>query len=346
MFDAIQHRATPHRAATFALALTALVVGCRSSAPASDAPGDKPCLFVSVLPQAYLAERIVGAHFQVEVMVGPGQSPHIFEPTQRQMANLSRARLYFTTGIPFEHTLIDKLSPTFKSLRFVDTTEGLTLRPGESCEHDHTPVEAPVHDCEAHDHEGHDHAAHAHDHAGLPDPHVWLNPLHAEHQARLMMDAVRALDPDHAPDYERNFAALSADLRAVDGRIAAALAPFRGRVFFVFHPAYGYFADRYGLIQTPVEEAGKEPSARQLVALIDHARSEGVRLIFVQPQFPTKCAEAVADAIGGTVMPMDDLARDYLANLNDMAEMIARSMQGSPPAPPLQAVGSGGNPAS
>jgi len=342
MFHPTASRPAFSRAMAFAIAALSLF-GCRPAAT-PDADSNKPCLFVSVLPQAYLAQRIAGDHFQFEVMVGPGQSPHIFEPTQRQMATLSRARLYFTTGIPFEHTLIDKLSPTFKSLRFVDTTEGLTLRPGEDCGHDHSADTAraqnnedhdhadhdhTAHDHAAHDHDDHDHAhadSHDHDHAGLPDPHVWLNPLYAEHQARLMTDALRALDPDHTADYERNFAALSADLRAADKHIAAALAPYKGRAFFVFHPAYGYFADRYGLIQTPVEEAGKEPSARRLAELIDRANSSGVRLIFVQPQFPSKCAEAVAEAIGGAVMPMDDLAADYLDNLNDMADKIAHAL--------------------
>lgn len=316
------------------LGVFAVALGCDRYVASSNLEVQNPCVFVSVLPQAYLAERIAGGHFAVEVMVGPGQSPHVFEPTSRQMTALSQARLYFTTGIPFEQTLVEKISATFKSLRFVDTTAGLTLRPGETCGHDHSADAAHDHaaDEHHHDHDGHDHAHEGHDHGhdnhehGAADPHVWLNPLYAEHQARLMTDALIVADPAHAADFERNFASLSADLRAADAHIAAALAPFKGRTFFVFHPAYGYFADRYGLIQAPVEEAGKEPSARRLVALIDRAKTSGVKLIFVQPQFPSKCAEAVAEAIGGAVMPMDDLARDYLANLNDMADKIIHSM--------------------
>ena len=325
---------------TLGLHIVAFGLGCdryRSSATSSI---QRPCIFVSVLPQAFLAQRIAGEHFSVEVMVGPGQSPHVFEPTSRQMTALSSARLYFTTGIPFEHTLVEKISPTFKSLRFVDTTAGLTLRPGEDCEHDHSH-DTEHHDAAEHEHD-HDHAHHDHDH-GAPDPHVWLNPLFAEHQARIITDALIAADGAHAADYERNFAVLSDDLRAADTHIADALAPFKGRAFFVFHPAYGYFADRYGLIQTPVEEAGKEPSARRLVALIDRAKASGVKLIFVQPQFPSKCAEAVAEAIGGAVMPMDDLSRDYLANLNDMADKIARSMRRDLGVPLLQALDARGD---
>jgi len=340
------HRACA--AIAMGLGLLAFGPGCDRNVAKPTSETQKPCIFVSVLPQAYLAERIAGGHFPIEVMVGHGQSPHVFEPTTRQMTALTQAQLYFTTGIPFEQTLVEKIGPTFKSLRFVDTTVGLTLRPGEDCGHDHSTDAAHDH-ADEHDHLNPGHDDHDHDHAdddhhhGAPDPHVWLNPLYAEHQARLMMDAIIAIDPSNAPDYQRNFATLSTDLRAADARIAAALAPFKGRAFFVFHPAYGYFADRYGLIQTPVEEAGKEPSARGLVALIDRARSSGVKLIFVQPQFPSKCAEAVAEAIGGAVMPMDDLARDYLANLNDMADKISRALRSEHSVPLLQAVSARGD---
>jgi len=263
---------------------------------------------VSVLPQAFLAERIGGGHVRVTVLVGPGQSPHVFEPSQRQMTALSDARLYFTTALPFERVLADKLAPMFTSLRMIDTTRDIPLRPVTPCDHSHEDG-------------GHD--SHAH---GDPDPHVWLNPQFALRQAATMAAALREVDPAHAADYDRNLATLTAEINRVDERVAAALAPFKGRPFFVFHPAYGYFADRYGLVQVPVEEGGKEPSPKQLAALIDRAKQEGVRLIFVQPQFPTKSAEAVAQAIGGAVMPLDDLARDYLTNLDDMATKIARSM--------------------
>ena len=283
---------------------------CRSSSDGRT-PTSQPDtvgVVVSVLPQAFLAERVGGAHVRVTVLVGPGQSPHVFEPSQRQMAALSDARLYFTTALPFERVLADKLAPMFTTLRMVDTTRDIPLRPVTPCDHGHEDG-------------GPD--SHAH---GDPDPHVWLNPKFALRQAATMAAALREIDPAHAADYDRNLATLTTEINRVDERVAAALAPFKGRPFFVFHPAYGYFADRYGLVQVPVEEGGKEPSPRQLAALIDRAKQVGVRLVFVQPQFPTKSAEAVAQAIGGAVLPLDDLAPDYLANLDDMATKIARSM--------------------
>ncbi len=95
---------------------------------------------------------------------------------------------------------------------------------------------------------------------------------------------------------------------------------------YVFHPAFGYFADAYGLIQVPIEIEGKEPGARQLSKLIDRAKKDRVKVIFVQPQFSARSAEAVAKAIGGVVVPIDDLGRDYLANLESIAAAIERGL--------------------
>jgi zinc transport system substrate-binding protein len=166
-----------------------------------------------------------------------------------------------------------------------------------------------------------------HEAAGQPDPHTWLNPLLAKIQARTICDTLVELDPPHADAYRRNLADFQADLDRVHAKIAAALAPLKGREIFVFHPAFGYFTDAYGLKQVAVEIEGKEPTAKQIGKLIERARAAQVKVIFVQPQFPRKSAEAIAAAIGSAVVPMDDLPRDYLKNLEQMAEAIKAGLE-------------------
>ena len=143
----------------------------------------------------------------------------------------------------------------------------------------------------------------------------------------MICDTLAELDPDHADTYRRNLAAFDADLDRVHAQIAEALAPLKGQAIFVFHPAFGYFADAYGLKQIPVEIGGKEPTARQLAGLIDRAKAAGVKVIFVQPQFSQKSAGAVAAAIDGVVVPLDDLARDYLMNLENVAAKVKVALQ-------------------
>ena len=88
---------------------------------------------------------------------------------------------------------------------------------------------------------------------------------------------------------------------------------------------FGYLADAYGLQQRAVEIGGRKPSARQLANLIERAKNEGVKIIFVQPQFSKKTAKSLARSIGGAVVAMDPLDDDYVGNLERMAKAIQKS---------------------
>jgi zinc transport system substrate-binding protein len=272
-------------------------------------------VFVGIPPQAWLVERIGGPHVEVAVLVGPGRSPHTFEPTPMQMAGMAEARIFFSIGWPFEKQLLAKARAVNPALKVIDMREGVPLRwlTRAELEADRDePAPAPAAPSAP---------APGEAHAGEADPHVWLSPRNLKIMAVNACRALAAANPAHAAEFEKNLAALAADLDRTDAQVAAALAPLKGKDFFVYHPAFGYFADAYGLRQVPVEIEGKEPTARQLAALIDRAKAEGVRVIFVQPQFSAQSARAVAQAIGGAVVPMDDLAKDCLANLRQMAAM-------------------------
>lgn len=275
--------------------LGAAIGGFMVAAEISSAPIQ---VVVSILPQKYFVERVGGSHVAVEVLVAKGQEPHTYEPTPKQVAHLAEAQVYFRIGFPFEETLISKISDAFRNLKIVDTRQGIKLRtenePGGT--------------------------------AGAPDPHIWLDPKLVKIQARNIETALAQLDPAHAAEYEKNLRDFQADLDRLDTELAATLTPFKGREFFVFHPAFGYFGDAYGLKQVPVEVGGKEPSAKELTALIEHAQKDGVKVIFVEPQFSPKSAQAVADAIGGAVVPLDPLNPDYIHNLENFAARFQQAL--------------------
>ena len=153
------------------------------------------------------------------------------------------------------------------------------------------------------------------DDEGQADPHVWLSPPLLKTMAANVAAALSRADPPHEPDYQANLKRLHAELDALDHRIEQSLAPYRGQAFYVFHPAFGYFADRYGLRQEPVEVEGKPPTPQQVFGLVTKARNDRVKIIFLQPQFNQQIAASIAQAIGGAVLPMDDLACDVVANL-------------------------------
>lgn len=269
--------------------------------------GDTPVpVFVSILPQAYFVERVGGHRVQVEVLVKPGGSPATYAPTAKQMAKLARSKVFFRIGVAFENTLMPKISQSMKGLLIVDTREGLELAEGG----------------------GHDYDEHAsvnykkHDHGEL-DPHIWMDPMLVKKQTAVILKTLVELDPKGRSMYEANYKAFSADLDALDTRIRETLKPVFGKIVYVYHPAYGYFCRAYGLHQKAVETGGKDPSLKHLVRFIEEARKEDVRVIFVQPQFSQKKARSIARAIDGAVVTFDPLARDYMSNLEQVAEKLA-----------------------
>jgi len=265
--------------------------------------------FVSILPQAYFVERIGGRHVDVEVLVGEGQSPATYEPSPQQMAKLSSAKIYFAVGVPFEKNVLRKVRQSHKGLLVVETQKGIAYRYFDD-----------------HRHDG-DEKGDGERHNRIPDPHIWMDPKLVKVQARNIHDALCRLDPANAKVYSRNLQAFVTDLNHADERIAAALVSVKGKNMYVFHPAFGYFADSYGLNQLAIEIEGKEPGAKQLAGIIDKAKKDGVRIIFVQPQFSKKSAETVAKAIGGAVIPINPLARDYLANLDRIASAVEKGLR-------------------
>jgi zinc transport system substrate-binding protein len=296
--------------ALWTLGLFVLFAGCGGVAREHQNSGRLPVV-AGVPPLAYLAEQIGAEHVTVDVLVQPGQDPHTFEPTPQQIVALGRAAIFFKIDMPFETVLLEKVREGNQRLQIVDATRGVKKR----------PMDAP---CRAEAAE----ARHAEETArGEPDPHVWLSPPLLRIQAENIAAALGQADPPHRRDYARNLTALVARLDAVHRRIQRMLAPYRGRSFYVFHPGFGYFADAYGLKQEAVEAGGHSPTPPELRSLIERARTEGAKTIFVQPQYAPQSAQVVAEAIGGRVVVINGLAKDVLADIEDIATKVAAAMK-------------------
>lgn len=269
------------------------------------AGSERLSVWVGIEPQAYFVERIGGGLVDIGVLIKPGQSHEIYDPTPKDIALLSKADIYFMAGLPFEKGLVEKLSGVTSRFNPVDVKKGITLRPSE--ERGHAQGGAGGED--------------------RPDPHTWLAPQLVKIEARQMCDALKRLDSVHTAMFEANYASFAGDLDRVDSTVASILAPYAGKVIYVYHPAYGYFTDRYHLHQMAVESGGKEPGAGQLGGLIQQAKKDKAGTIFVQREFSERTAEAVAREIGGRVAVLDPMARDYLNNLIQMASSIAEELK-------------------
>lgn len=290
---------------TILFLIVALFAGCTPKQNSNS--NEKLTIFVSISPQAGLINNLTADHENVVIrtLVGEGQSPHSYEPTARQLTHLSEADVLFTIGVPFEQALLGKIKSLYPNLRIVATDEGLEKRTmphvhhGEHCSHEH----------------------------GEKDPHVWLSPQNAQLISERMTDVLMEIDPEHQALFMKNAHSLSERLTKHHTQIQSTLAPFKGSRFYVFHPSFGYFADAYGLEQIPIELEGKSPSPRQLAQLIEQARLDDVKIIFVQKQFPSGSADAVAQAIGGRVVQLDPLAEDIVANIKKITESVVQALK-------------------
>jgi zinc transport system substrate-binding protein len=293
--------------ARFSLVLTLLASSIYISAASAAEP---MTVFAGIPPVAFLAERIGGEHLQVEVLMQPGQDPHTYEPSPRQVRALGRVKMFFKVGMPFEERLIEKIAKVRDDIEVVDTAANIKKRLAVSCaEHDHAQESAAGHP------------------AAEYDPHVWLSPPNLKIQAVNIAAALEKADPAHAAEYRANLKKLESELDALHENIAQRMKPFAGRAMYVFHPAFGYFADCYGLKQEAIQVGGKQPTLKQLQQLIHRAKAVKAKTVFFQPQFEPRSAQTVAQAIGGKAEPLNDMLKDVLANLREIAEKIEIAMK-------------------
>ncbi|MDX9800444.1 MAG: zinc ABC transporter substrate-binding protein [Spirochaetia bacterium] len=298
------------------IALFPVLTGCTGKK--EPLPSGKTAVFVSILPQQYFADRVGGVRVTTSVMVMPGRSPETYEPSPKQMIELGKASVFFAADVPFEEAFLPSVRKMNPSLLIKDTSEGITKRMMAGHGHEHESLTPE----EGHEDENTD------KHAEGEDPHTWLSPPLAAVHAENICAALKEIDPDGAEYYDANLLTLKNELLKLDADIESRLAPFRGDTFFVYHPAFGYFADRYGLVQESVETGGKEPTPRILDLIIKQAIEEKVKVIIVQPEFPDKSASAVAGMIGGTVARVSSLEYDYMKNIENICAAIESGLAG------------------
>jgi len=294
--------------------------------PAYTLAGERVPVFVSIAPQKYFVQQIGKDLVDVHVMVQPGESPHIYEPKPRQMAALSKTRLYFTVGVPFEDVWLKKITGANPELKIVHTDHGIEKIPMAAHHHHEEEIAHQDDESEHHDDESEHHDGTYDEHAGR-DPHIWLAPSLVKIQARAIRDALQASDPAHQAAYAANYATFAADIDRLDSDLRKIFAGKQGLRFMVFHPSWGYFAKDYHLKQVPIEIEGKNPKPAQLKELIEHARENDIRIVFAQPQFSIQSAKLIAREISGQVAFADPLAENWMDNLRQVAHKFKMALK-------------------
>lgn len=284
------------------LPIVLAVAGSVAFGADSDAP---PAVGVAVPPQAGILRAIApeGLTPSITILVDGSQNPHSFEPGARQLAALSRCTLYFSAGLPFETPLAPRLRALSPSLRLVPPPE-IT---------------------EDHDEDG-DHGDHDH------DPHFWTSPDGIRAMAATLAEAMAEADPAHAAEWRLGHEAFAVRLCEREKELRERFADFRGRTFLVYHPAWGHFAEEFGLRQLAIEHHGGAPTARHLAELMRTARNERVRALIVQSDSEAARARSVAEALALPIVRLNPLEPDPFALLEATAEAVATSLPAPSPA--------------
>ena len=241
-----------------------------------------------------------------------------------------------TDPVPFEAAWLDRFAQRAPDMKIVSLDRNIKHRSieshGDMSEHDETTHD-DHHDAAGHHHD-HEEASGHHHEAGAPDPHVWLDPDNMITMTHSAADALVDALPDQASAIRERESSLVAEIRQTDQQITKQLAPYKGRSFMVYHPAWGYFADHYHLNQYPIELNGREPTPRALHELMSAGKENNIHTIFVQKQFSQATARRLADTLDGNVVSIDPLAEDYPANLHRIADALVtgfeKATDGSP----------------
>ena len=278
-----------------AIVMLSFCQGCMSSTPTDQKIG----VGVTILPQAEFVESVGREKVSVTVMVPPGAEPHTYEPKPSQMVELAKAKMYakLGSGIEFELANMEKLIEVNKHIFVVDCSKGITLMKSDDP-----------------------------DDPGM-DTHIWISPLNAKIIVQNICDGLVQIDPVNRSYYEKNRDIYNEKLTELDRDIRVGLSGVKNRTFIIYHPFMGYFAREYKLNQISIEELGKEPTASHIADLIARAKKDNIKVVFVSPQFSTQSARTIASGIGGRVIPIDDLSRNYLTNLRSIANELIEVMK-------------------
>lgn len=280
----------------------AVLTSCASSAEQTSASSSalkaKPVIAVTIVPEATFVKAVCGDLAEVITAVPPGYSPETYEPTPKQKEDLARARLYFAVGVPVEEASILPAAADIKTLKVVRLQDAVAKQ--------YADRKFP---------------------SGERDPHIWLSPKRAKVMVEAIAQECGGLDPQNKDQYEKNAQSYLKQLDTLDSDLKQTFSMVGNKNFLVFHPAFGYLAQDYGLTMYSLEEEGKEATPQHLQEMFDLAKKQKIKAVFYQEEIDSKQSKAFAEEIGGKTVELSPLAPDYIDNLKKMADTMAEAMK-------------------
>ncbi len=239
---------------------------------------------VSIPPYADFVKQIVGNRANVNTLIPPGTNAHSFEPTPKQLKNILDANIYFKVGEEFklENILLEKLKANVEKI--VDCSSSIII------------IDR--------------------------NPHYWLSPDNVKIITKTIVDTLSYLYPQHRNYFSNNRLKYLEQIDSADQIIKDVLKNKTEKSLFVYHPAWRYFAEQYGLEEIAIEQDGKHPKANDLKNFLEIAKSKGTNCIFFDPHFDDSSVSAVASSLGLKIDSINPLPENYVQNLFDISKKL------------------------
>ncbi len=260
----------------------------------------------SIHPYYALVQEVAGERANVVRLLPPGASPHTFDPTPRDVAQLAEADLVVLNG-GLDEWLLDLVNASGANAAVLEVISELEFEPlgGEEAhgEDEHGENESGEDEHGEDSHEGTDH-----NHSGV-NPHVWLEPALMAEVVPMFVERLTEIDPENAETYEANGERVVSELGVLNAELQEVMEPLQGAAFVPFHDAWPYFARHFGLdLIVEIEPApGREPSPAYIADALSQIDGSGAKAIFSEVQLPARPAEVVAESAGLTLYILDPL---------------------------------------
>jgi zinc transport system substrate-binding protein len=279
-------------------------------------------VLTSIKPLQLIAAAVQDGVAVPEVLLPPGASPHNYALRPSDVRRVQEADLLYWIGPDMETFLPRVLSGRSKASVPVESLPGMHLR--------HFTASAEHHDDDEDEHD-HDHRP------GSVDAHLWLSSLNARVIAAKMAADLSQADPANAARYESNVKAFSARLDALDAKIKQRVAGISDKQYFVFHEAFDYFEEAYGLKHAGVFAVSSEvqPGAQHVAAMRARLTEFGKTCVFSEPPLRPRLADTLSAGLPVKLAELDGLggytpatAQGYEQLLSKLADDLAGCLEG------------------
>ena len=259
----------------------------------------KQVITVSILPQKTFIHKIAGNDFDVNVLIPPGASPAAYTLLPSQLKNINRSQVWFRIGyIGFEHSWKEKISQANRKMKVVDLSADLDLISVTDTKHPDKKHNKGV------------------------DPHIWMSPELVKQMCLHITKILSDLNPEKESVYKNNYLEFVKEIDELSSKIQEALKDYHDRQFITFHPSLSYYAREYGLIQHSLESGGKEPTPQHMARVVELAKKEGIKTIYIQSEFDREHARVFAEEIEGEIVEVWPLNPAWAENLMEITKTL------------------------